>query len=102
MGLALLGDKLSAEQAQAWGMIWQVVDDEQLSATAQQMALHFASQPTFGLGLIKQAINAAETNTPTPSSISSATISAWPGAAMTTARASAPSPAKRAPNFTGK
>jgi 2-(1,2-epoxy-1,2-dihydrophenyl)acetyl-CoA isomerase len=31
-------------------------------ATAQQMALHFASQPTFGLGLIKQAINAAETN----------------------------------------
>lgn len=29
-------------------MIWQVVDDEQLSATAQQMALHFASQPTFG------------------------------------------------------
>jgi hypothetical protein len=27
------------------------------------MALHFASQPTFGLGLIKQAINAAETNT---------------------------------------
>jgi 2-(1,2-epoxy-1,2-dihydrophenyl)acetyl-CoA isomerase len=32
MGLALLGDKLSAEQAQAWGMIWQVVDDEQLSA----------------------------------------------------------------------
>ncbi len=33
------------------GMIWQVVDDEQLSATAQQMALHFASQPTFGLGL---------------------------------------------------
>jgi 2-(1,2-epoxy-1,2-dihydrophenyl)acetyl-CoA isomerase len=31
MGLALLGDKLSAEQAQAWGMIWQVVDDEQLS-----------------------------------------------------------------------
>lgn len=30
-------------------MIWQVVDDEQLSATAQQMALHFASQPTFSL-----------------------------------------------------
>lgn len=45
------------------GMIWQVVDDDQLSSTAQQLALHFASQPTFGLGLIKQAINAAETNT---------------------------------------
>lgn len=63
MGLALLGDKLSAEQAHAWGMIWQVVDDEELSSTAQKLAIHFASQPTFGLGLIKQAMNAAETNT---------------------------------------
>ena len=44
-------------------MIWQVVDDEQLATTAQQMALHIASQPTFGLGLIKQAMHAAETNT---------------------------------------
>jgi 2-(1,2-epoxy-1,2-dihydrophenyl)acetyl-CoA isomerase len=63
MGLALLGDKLSAEQAHAWGMIWQVVDDEELSSTAQKLAIHFASQPTLGLGLIKQAMNAAETNT---------------------------------------
>lgn len=63
MALALLGDKLSAGEAQAWGMIWQVVDDEQLGDAAGQMARHFASQPTFGLGLIKQAINAAETNT---------------------------------------
>ncbi|MNB68548.1 1,2-epoxyphenylacetyl-CoA isomerase [compost metagenome] len=63
MGLALLGEKISAEQAQAWGMIWQVVDDGELAATAQQLAVHLAAQPTFGLGLIKQAINAAETNT---------------------------------------
>lgn len=63
MGLALLGEKLSAEQAHAWGMIWQVVDDEKLSAAAQELALHLATQPTFGLGLIKQAIHAAENNT---------------------------------------
>lgn len=31
--------------------------------TAQQLARHLATQPTFGLGLIKQAINSAETNT---------------------------------------
>ena len=70
-------------------MIWRVVDDDQLSATAQQMALHFASQPTFGLGLIKQAINAAETNTLDAQLDWSATISVWPVAATTTARASA-------------
>ncbi|MBV8044902.1 2-(1,2-epoxy-1,2-dihydrophenyl)acetyl-CoA isomerase PaaG [Pluralibacter sp.] len=63
MALALLGDKLSAEQAQQWGMIWQVVDDAQLQETASQLARHLATQPTFGLGLIKQAINAAETHT---------------------------------------
>lgn len=63
MGLALLGDTLSAEQAHEWGMIWQVVDDEQLGDTARQLAQHFATQPTFGLGLIKQALYASETNT---------------------------------------
>ncbi|MCS3601894.1 2-(1,2-epoxy-1,2-dihydrophenyl)acetyl-CoA isomerase [Buttiauxella sp. BIGb0471] len=63
MGLALMGDKLSAEQAQQWGMIWQVVDDEALSDTARQLANHFASQPTFGLGLVKKALLASETHT---------------------------------------
>lgn len=63
MGMALMGDKLSAEQAQQWGMIWQVVDDEALSDTARQLANHFASQPTFGLGLVKKALLASETNT---------------------------------------
>ncbi len=44
-------------------MIWQVVDDDQNLSTAQQRRYaSLASQPTFGLGLIKQAINAAETN----------------------------------------
>ena len=63
MGLALMGDTLSAEQAHQWGMIWQVVDDEHLGDIARQLATHFASQPTFGLGLIKKAIYASETNT---------------------------------------
>src|SRR5678815_5677938 len=30
LGLALLGDKLPAEQAAEWGLIWQCVDDDQL------------------------------------------------------------------------
>ncbi|KFC10299.1 oxepin-CoA-forming 1,2-epoxyphenylacetyl-CoA isomerase [Trabulsiella guamensis ATCC 49490] len=63
LGLALMGDKLSAEQAHQWGMIWQVVDDAQLSDAALTLARHLATQPTYGLGLIKQALLAAETNT---------------------------------------
>jgi 2-(1,2-epoxy-1,2-dihydrophenyl)acetyl-CoA isomerase len=63
MGLALLGDKLSAEQAQQFGMIWQVVEDDQLQAEAEKMAEHLAKQPTYGLSLIKKAINTAAHNT---------------------------------------
>jgi 2-(1,2-epoxy-1,2-dihydrophenyl)acetyl-CoA isomerase len=63
MGLALLGDKMSAEQAQQWGMIWQVVDDAELADTSLTLARHLATQPTYGLGLIKQALLASETNT---------------------------------------
>ncbi|VUC83854.1 enoyl-CoA hydratase [Raoultella terrigena] len=62
MGLALLGEKLSAEQAAQWGMIWQMVEDAELADTSLQLARHLAAQPTFGLGLIKQALLAAETN----------------------------------------
>ncbi|MEX0532474.1 2-(1,2-epoxy-1,2-dihydrophenyl)acetyl-CoA isomerase PaaG [Raoultella terrigena] len=62
MGLALLGEKLSAEQAAQWGMIWQLVEDAELADTSMQLARHLAAQPTFGLGLIKQALLAAETN----------------------------------------
>ena len=102
MGLALLGDKLSAEQAQAWGMIWQVVDDEQLSATAQQMALHFASQPTFGLGLIKQAINAAETNTLDAQLDLERDYQRLAGRSDDYREGVSAFLAKRAPNFTGK
>ena len=40
-----------------------LLEDETLADTAQQLARHLATQPTFGLGLIKQAINSAETNT---------------------------------------
>jgi len=63
MGLALLGDKLPAEQAAAWGLIWKCVDDDQLMPEAEAMATHFASAPTKGLAAIKRALNASADNT---------------------------------------
>ncbi|WP_139538087.1 2-(1,2-epoxy-1,2-dihydrophenyl)acetyl-CoA isomerase PaaG [Klebsiella spallanzanii] len=63
MGLMMLGDSLSAEQAAQWGMIWQLVDDAELKDTSLTLARHLASQPTYGLGLIKKALQLAETNT---------------------------------------
>jgi 2-(1,2-epoxy-1,2-dihydrophenyl)acetyl-CoA isomerase len=61
-GLALLGETLSAEQAEAWGLIWRVVDDERLMDEAQALARHLATQATRGLGLTKRALLASATN----------------------------------------
>src|ERR1700734_3776819 len=56
LGLTLLGDKLSAEQAAAWGMIWQCVDDAEFSATVDALAQRLAAAPTRGLAATKAAI----------------------------------------------
>lgn len=63
MGLAMLGDKLSAEQAASWGLIWKCVDDEQLMIEADKLATHFSTAPTRGLARIKQALHASSGNT---------------------------------------
>jgi len=55
-GLALTGEKISAEKAESWGMIWRCVDDEVLMTEARALAKHLATQPTKGLGFIKQAL----------------------------------------------
>jgi 2-(1,2-epoxy-1,2-dihydrophenyl)acetyl-CoA isomerase len=56
MGMALLGEKISAEQAAEWGLIWKCVDDSQFMAEVDKLALQLAAAPTTGLARIKQAI----------------------------------------------
>jgi 2-(1,2-epoxy-1,2-dihydrophenyl)acetyl-CoA isomerase len=56
IGLAFLGDKLSAEQAAQWGMIWRCVDDAELPTVVDQLARQLAGAPTHGLARTKQAI----------------------------------------------
>lgn len=60
--LALLGDRLSAEQAEQWGMIWRCIDDAALQDEALKLARQLATQPTYGLALIKRALNASASN----------------------------------------
>lgn len=56
MGLAMLGDKLSAEQAAQWGLIWRCVEDAEFKSTVDQLAAQLAAAPTKGLARTKQAI----------------------------------------------
>jgi len=62
MGLALLGEKLSAEDAERWGLIWKAVDDDKLLAEADALARALAAGPTKGYGLVKRAIYASAGN----------------------------------------
>jgi 2-(1,2-epoxy-1,2-dihydrophenyl)acetyl-CoA isomerase len=56
LGLALLGDKLPAEQAAHWGLIWRCVEDGELVSTVDALAQQLAVAPTHGLARTKQAI----------------------------------------------
>jgi 2-(1,2-epoxy-1,2-dihydrophenyl)acetyl-CoA isomerase len=63
LGLAMTGDKLSAEKAENWGLVWQVVDDAELGTAAVTLATHLAQQPTRALAAIKQSMRASVTQT---------------------------------------
>ena len=63
MGLALLGDKLTAEQAEAWGLIWKCIDDEAFGASVDALLADLARAPTGGLAAIKHALHASADNT---------------------------------------
>ncbi|MFT4925361.1 MAG: 2-(1,2-epoxy-1,2-dihydrophenyl)acetyl-CoA isomerase [Phenylobacterium sp.] len=60
--LAMLGNKLPAEQAEQWGLIYQVVDNEVLQDEADKLAAHLATQPTEALGRIKHLLNTSFDN----------------------------------------
>ena len=60
--LSLLAEPLPAETAEQWGLIWKAVDDDKLLPEAEKMCAQFATGPTFGLALIKRALDASESN----------------------------------------
>jgi 2-(1,2-epoxy-1,2-dihydrophenyl)acetyl-CoA isomerase len=60
--LMMLAEPIAAEQAQAIGMIYRAVDDEDLMGEAHTIAERLAAGPTHALGLIKRALAASPTN----------------------------------------
>lgn len=59
LGLAFLGEKLPAEQAAAWGLIWRCVEDAELGPSVDTLARQLAQGPTLGLAATKRAMRAA-------------------------------------------
>jgi 2-(1,2-epoxy-1,2-dihydrophenyl)acetyl-CoA isomerase len=61
--IILTGEPVMAEEAERIGMIYRCVDDENLIRDARALAQRFSTGATLGLGLTKQAIHAAASNT---------------------------------------
>jgi 2-(1,2-epoxy-1,2-dihydrophenyl)acetyl-CoA isomerase len=60
LGIAMLGDKLPAEEAARIGLIWQCVDDPALAETAAALAQKLAGMPTRALVATRRAMAAAQ------------------------------------------
>ena len=63
MGLAMLADKLPAEKAADWGLIWAAYEDAEFSAKVDAMAAQLAAMPTKALVRTRQAMHAAAGHT---------------------------------------
>ncbi|WP_038345022.1 enoyl-CoA hydratase-related protein [Acinetobacter sp. A47] len=62
-GLAMLGEKLSAQKALNWGLIWDIYEDEVFEQQVVELAERLAAQPGSSIALIKKAFNHATDNT---------------------------------------
>ncbi len=60
--LAMLGDKISAEEAEKMGMIYKMIPSEIFEEEVQKIAIKMAQMPTKALGLIKRLFNQSLTN----------------------------------------
>ena len=62
-GLTMFGDKLSAQKALSWGLIWEVYEDDAFDQGVIELAERLAEQPSSSISLIKKALNTASQNT---------------------------------------
>ena len=57
--MMLLGEKIGAEKAESWGLIYRMVEDVALQAEALMLATRLANGPTVAIGIMRQNIAAA-------------------------------------------
>jgi 2-(1,2-epoxy-1,2-dihydrophenyl)acetyl-CoA isomerase len=102
IGLTFLGDKLSAEQAAAWGLIWRCVEDVDLASTVDQLARQLAAAPTRGLARTKEAIYSSGSHTLEQQLDIERDLQRELGRSADYAEGVAAFTEKRAPRFTGR
>jgi 2-(1,2-epoxy-1,2-dihydrophenyl)acetyl-CoA isomerase len=101
-GLAMLGDALSAADAERWGLIWACVDDAALIDQATAIAQRFAAGPTQAYKRIKEAFNREPAGTLQQQLALEATLQAQLADTEDFAEGVLAFRTKRAPQFSGK
>lgn len=100
--MALLGEKLSAHDAQVAGLVTHVVDDGVLMSTAMHYAQRLAAMPTVALGMIRAQVKAALAGTLTETLALEAMHQRTAGRSADFAEGVAAFVQKRPPEFRGK
>ena len=102
MGLALLADKLPAEKAAEWGLIWSCVEDGEFAGAVDALAKQLSTAPTKALVRTRQAMHAAPGHTLEQQLSMEGGFMRELGWSPDYAEGVAAFMAKRAPNFTGE
>jgi 2-(1,2-epoxy-1,2-dihydrophenyl)acetyl-CoA isomerase len=102
MGLALLADKLPAEKAAEWGLIWSCVEDADFAGAVDALAKQLSTAPTKALVRTRQAMHAAPGHTLEQQLSMEGGFMRELGWSPDYAEGVAAFMAKRAPNFTGE
>ena len=100
--MAMLAEKIDAETAERWGLVWRVVDDSALGEEADRIAARLARLPTDGLAAMKHAFDAAETNSFSEQLDVERDLQQAQGRHPDYSEGVAAFLAKRAPNFRGR
>lgn len=101
-GLAMLAEPIPAEKAEAWGLIWKAVDDDKLAAEVDAAASRFATGPTYGFALQKQAFANSAHNTLDAQLNLERALQSRAGASPDYAEGVDAFLSKRKPSFTGR
>jgi 2-(1,2-epoxy-1,2-dihydrophenyl)acetyl-CoA isomerase len=102
MGLALLADKLPAEKAAEWGLIWSCVEDADFAGAVDALAKQLSTAPTKALVRTRQAMHAAPGHTLEQQLSMEGGFMRELGWSPDYAEGVAAFMTKRAPNFTGE
>lgn len=102
MEALMLAERIPADKALDWGMIYKVVPDDQLQSEALALAKRLAAGPTVSYGQIRKAVRAAQASTYEEALVLEADAQETAGKTADCTEAVSAFLQKRAPEFKGK